>query len=133
MKPPRIFERIHTLLSREEESQDNSELQSSEYSSYSDETRATLDALRMVFDARRAAHERLTPKLEPGVRRLGGNEAGFGPDFVDWRSQLPLDHPVRQMGLPVIENGSPEADDQLLAAHDALQAAMRTVSSPARE
>lgn len=129
MKTFRISERIKTLGGRTEQIKD-SELRGT---GYSEETKTVLDAMKTVYKDRRIAFEKATPKIESDVRFVGAGSAGFGPDFVDWRSQLPPNHPVRQIGPPVIENGSPEAEDQLLAAHNALQAAMRTSNAPLQE
>jgi len=80
------------------------------------------------FERRRAAHRKASPDFATGpIKFLGATAAGLGGEGIaDWRELLPEDHPQRLVGPRLVVPGTPEADESLAAAHDALLAAMRT-------
>jgi hypothetical protein len=84
------------------------------------------------FARRRAILAKSTLEGADGHVRYGSaNQPQIGDEFAaDWRELLPESHPQRLIGPPLVIAGTREADDTLMAAHDAMCAAMRTASEP---
>jgi hypothetical protein len=99
---------------------------------FSTEQLADISSVEDYYARRRAVLKRSEPDSSDGDVRYGSaNRTQFGDEFAtDWRELLPDDHPQRLIGPPLVVAGTPEADATLVAAHDALRAAMRSVSKP---
>jgi hypothetical protein len=99
---------------------------------FSAEQLADTSSVEDHYARRRAVLRRSEPDgSDGGIRYGSANRTQFGDEFAtDWREMLPDDHPQRLIGPPLVIAGTPEADATLVAAHNALRAAMRSASQP---
>lgn len=63
--------------------------------------------------------------LTPGMGCYGASNWPHLPQYADWRENLPEDHPLRQIGPPLVVSGSPEHEAGISAFYRAMTLAMR--------
>jgi len=76
------------------------------------------------FAAKRARLEEAR-RPEPGAIMLWSGNYPSDPDIwnADWRESLPPGDPLREVGPPIVRNGTPEAFETMRAAHAAIRRA----------
>lgn len=63
--------------------------------------------------------------LTPGMGCYGASNWPHLPQYPDWRENLPEDHPLRQIGPPLVVSGSPEHEAGISAFYRAMTLAIR--------